>query len=68
MWVGNWHLQLMCNQVELWYEWQGKLGDVADLRDLPQLTELMHKSDELIVKSSRGMKGRRASGKGQRSH
>ena len=47
---------------------QGEWATWKDLQDSSKLKELMRKSEELVARTSRGMKGGKASGKGSLPH
>ena len=55
-------------QNDVLYEWHGEWATWKELQDSSELKELMRKSDELVARTSRGMKGGKASGKGPFPH
>ena len=55
-------------QNDVIYEWHGEWATWKDLQDSSELKELMRKSEELVARTSRGMKGGKASGRGSLPH
>ena len=55
-------------QNDVIYEWHGEWATWNDLQDSSKLKELMRKSEKLVARTSPGMKGGRASGRGSLPH